>query len=352
MEIIFVIVGFIFTAFGGYFLFDTYNFRKISQMVTGRLVGYESHISKSSKGGTSTMYAPVVEFLCNGETYSFKATISSNTMPYKIGESVPVIYLENDPHNARLRTNTRYIIGGAFALMGVVVLTIGVVNFQYNRTSLFVAAGVLAFLIYKIIKVKSRFNAKGINSLKDLKNSDKTGDDLLDGLTEHNAHDTTDKNYRPSESLITNQATVVKGQKIPKWVPYLLIVIGLGLLAGGVFWGQKRANFLADAETTQGKIVSMESSTSDGSTVYYPIVKYTFPHSNQTVRFKHNVGSSHPGWRTGDTVPVLFNPVDKNEAMIDDGWMNWLGPGILAGMGTFFFFVGFSVSRRQKRLRG
>jgi hypothetical protein len=351
MGIIPVIVGFALTAFGGYFLFDTYNFRKISQLVMGRLVGYESHISKSRKGGASTMYTPVVEFPCNGETYSFKATISSSTMPYKVGESVPVIYLENDPHNARLRTNSRYLIGGAFSFMGLVALTIGVVNFQYNRASLFVVAGVLALLIYKIIKAKSRVNAQGIHTSNDFKTKDNTGDALLDGLTAHNAREASDKNYRPSVNLITNQADVVKGQQIPKWVPYLFIVIGLGLLVGGVYSGQKRANFLANAETTQGKVVSMESSTSDGSTVYYPIVRYTFPQSNQSVKFKHNVGSSHPSWRTGETVTVLFNPADKNDAMIEGGWMNWLGPGVLTGLGTIFFFVGLSVSRRQKRLR-
>lgn len=330
-------------------LLDTYNFRKISQLVMGRLVGYESHVSKSRKNGSTTMYTPVIEFDCNGEVYSFKSKIGSSTMSYKVGESVPVIYLESDPHNARLRTNSRYFIGGAFAFMGVVAFTIGVVNFQYNRTSLFVAAGVLAFLIYKIIKAKSRFNTQGIHSSNDFKN--KTGDPLLDGLTAHNTREVSDKNYRPSENMIISQAEIKKRQQTPKWVPYLILVLGFGSLSGGIYWGQKRADFLAVAETTKGRVVSMESSTSDGSTVYYPIVKYTFPHGNQSVRFKHRVGSSHPGWSRGDTVIVLFNPADKNDAMIDDGWMNWLGPGIMVCLGMIFFLAGLATLRKQRQLR-
>lgn len=128
----------------------------------------------------------------------------------------------------------------------------------------------------------------------------------------------------------------------------MIIVVGVGLLAGGAYWAQKRADFLAIAESTQGRVVSMESSTSDGSTVYYPIVGYTFPRSNQSVKFKHSVGSSHPGWRIGDSVTVLYNPANKNEAMIDDGWLNWLGPGILTGIGIIFFFGGVSLKRRQR----
>ena len=332
-------------------LFDTYNFRKISQLVMGRLVGYESHVSKSRKNGSTTMYTPVIEFDCNGEVYSFKSKIGSSTMSYKVGESVPVIYLESDPHNARLRTNSRYLIGGAFAFMGIVAFTIGAVNFQYNRTSLFVAAGVLALLIYKIIKAKSRLTAQGIHASNDINNKDKTGDPLLDGLTAHNSREVLDKNYRPSEKMITSQADVKKRQQTPIWVPYSIIVLGFGSLSGGIYWGQNRADFLAVAKTTQGRVVSMESSTSDGSTVYYPIVKYTFPHDNQSVRFKHSVGSSHPGWSTGDTVTVLYNPEDKNDAMIDDGWMNWLGPGILACLGTIFLLAGLATLRKQKKLR-
>jgi hypothetical protein len=261
MEIIPIIVGFLFSAIGGYILFDTYNFRKISQLVMGNLVGYESHISKSRKGGSTTMYAPVVEFISNGKVFCFKGNISSGSMSYTVGGSVPVLYMNNDPHNARIRTNLRYVFGGAFAFIGIIALAIGIANFRSDKFSLIIAAVVIGVFIFKILKIKSRFNAKGIQTVADFKNRAKTGDPLLDGLTTHNASEAKDKNYRPSENLITSQADVNKRQKIAKWVPSLVIVIGLGLLSGGAYLGQKRATFLDIAETTQGRIVSMESST-------------------------------------------------------------------------------------------
>lgn len=344
MESIPIVVGLLFFTIGGYILFDTYKFRKISRKVAGRLLGYEPHTSSSKNG---TMYTPVVEFVCNGDTYCFKASISSNLMPYKMGKPVPVLYLENDPHNARIRTNIRYMLGVIIALFGAGALTIGVVNFSTNGYSLIVSFGVLGYMAYKALKFKAKLNAKGVHTLDDIKEAVKNPGFIESDLTMSDIQSHSDKNYQPSENLIATQADIKELKKIPKWVATLIIVVGIGLLSGGAYWTQKRADFLAVAESAQGRIVSMESSTSDGSTVYYPIVGYTFPYGNQSAKFKHSVGSSHPGWQVGDTVTVLYNPADQNDAMIDDDWLNWLGPGILSVMGAIFFFGGVSIKRRQ-----
>ncbi len=370
MEIIPIFVGVIFMGIGGYLLFDTYNFRQISHQVSGRVLGYESHQSRNSNGGSSTFYAPVIEFSCKGNTYCFKATISSNSMSYPIGSEVPVLYLESNPHNARIRTNMRFILGGIFTLMGGIAFTIGVVNFSFNWITLIVGLALLGKLGHMAIKFKSKLNAQGIHTLdefkakiKESKTNKSAGDKFgetetsekmlsVNGLPpEQPARAKAAKNYIPSQSMISDQSTQDKHLKLPGWLVAVTFTLAGGLILGGGYWTKTRYEFLSIAESTSGKVVSMESSYSDGSTVYYPIVQYTYPVDNQTVEFKHSVGSSHPGWQTGDIVMVLYHPQDKDDAMIDDGWLNWLGPIIVLGMGGIFLLAAFFTFKKARKQR-
>lgn len=91
------------------------------------------------------MYTPVVEFHSDCLTYCFRASISSTTMPYEVGETVPVLYRENDPHDARILTNLRYIFGGVFLLRGSIALAVGVTTFRTNSYSVLVATSILVF---------------------------------------------------------------------------------------------------------------------------------------------------------------------------------------------------------------
>lgn len=123
-----IIVGCLFIIISVYFLFDTYNFRKRSRQTLGRVVDYESSILHSKETGTSTVYTPVVDFEYNDSTYRFKSDISRSIKPYDVGQSVPVIFLESDPDNARIRTDFRYVIGGGFLLLGIICLVVGIAN--------------------------------------------------------------------------------------------------------------------------------------------------------------------------------------------------------------------------------
>lgn len=345
MEIIPIFIGMLFIAIGAYLTYDTYNFRKIAVRSQGKLLGYESHISKSSKGHRSTMYTPVIEFRCKGESYCFKATISRGDMPQKIGESVPVLYLENNPHDARMFTNLRYWLGGIFAVMGLIAFVIGVASFRFDTFSLLIAFAILVSFIYKIIQLKSKFNKKGVHSFDDFKKNMQqkvSGDDsILDSES--------NKNYQPSNEFITSQTEVSQRQKVPAWLGKVFLLIGVGLIIGGGIFAKQRAEFISTAVKTTGKVVDMRASTSDGSTTYAPLVRYNFNNEANPVTFKHKVSSTHPSWRRGDTVQVLYNPKDKTDAMIDDGLWNWMGPGVLAFIGIIFSLVGLTSSRKKDK---
>jgi hypothetical protein len=102
-----------------------------------------------------------------------------------------------------------------------------------------------------------------------------------------------------------------------------------------------------------GTVVGFNSKTSSSdngtTTTYYPVVEYT-PQSNQReIRFEHDVGSSHPGYQRGDEVEVLYSASNPNEAIIDQGWMNYFGPLIMFAIGSIFALVAISVIIRQRK---
>ena len=364
MEIVFIIVGLIFAGIGFYFIFDTKNFREIAEQTQGKVVGYESHESRSSKGGTTTMYNAVVEFNHRGDTYRFKGSIGSSNMPYEVGEMVPVLFMADDPHNARIRTNLRYVLGGIFAGLGTIATVVGLFTFQTDKFSLIIAAVIIGVFLIKALRFKKKMAEKGITSLKDVKNlskvinassktqathQDVTADSLLDNLGDNSVEK---KNYQPSENLIRSEedAKRTSGRaQAPAWLGYIFMLVGIGLLVGAGFMTKNTMEFMDVALSTEGTIVSSRSSYSDGSTTYAPVIEYVLPESGHKITFKHSVSSSHPGWSIGDRVKVLYHPNDPQDAMMDDGWFNWFGSIILGGIGSVFTFVGFFVSRATRK---
>ncbi|HEX4925621.1 MAG TPA: DUF3592 domain-containing protein, partial [Bdellovibrionales bacterium] len=124
---------------------------------------------------------------------------------------------------------------------------------------------------------------------------------------------------------------------------FVMIALGLGGVIGGERWYHSRTMFLGAAEKAKGRVAAWaESKGSDSTTYYYPLVRYRNPASNEDFTFKHGVGSSHPSWRIGDEVDVLYNPSAPEDAMIDQGrWWNQAGPVALMAFGILFLVLGF-----------
>ena len=89
------------------------------------------------------------------------------------------------------------------------------------------------------------------------------------------------------------------------------------------------------------------SSSSNGSTSYYPIVRYR-TQNGVSVEFKDSVGSNPPSYHAGDKVTVLYladNP--SKQAIIDRGkFWNWSIPVLLfVGAGLLLWL--FAYMRRS-----
>ena len=135
------------------------------------------------------------------------------------------------------------------------------------------------------------------------------------------------------------------------------LLLGL-LFAGTGGWAHWRAMFFyKTALRTQGQVVdlvelaSADAAEPDPREGYsHPIVSFA-PRADCTVRFQSAVGSRPPAYRIGDTVPVVFQPADPQDARIDNFWGRWIcallcavGVLIIAlALGTEFGIVPYRV---------
>jgi hypothetical protein len=233
-------------------------------------------------------------------------------------------------------------MGSIFMVLGLVCVVVFFSIFQFNAISLGIAAVVLGTLIFKAVSLLKRHD---IHSMDDIKA--KFTQIKQTGIS------TPSK----AENLITDPGAfkrhVARKQSAPVWLLAIFAVVGLGLVVGSVYLGAKRMEFIQSASVAYGTVVGFNSktSTSDNgtTTTYYPIVEYTPQSQEREIRFEHDIGSSHPGYSRGDEVKVLYAANDPNEAIIDEGWMNYFGPLLMLAIGSIFALVGISVIIRQRK---
>jgi len=345
MEIVFFIVGAVFATVGGFVIQDFHRFKRAAVARKGRVIAYAVCQSRSRRNGASETYAPVVQYEVNGQSHQFTARISSNQVKYQIGDSIPILVHKNDPSRARLDNAMNNVFGGAFLALGLASMAAFFFLFRFDTVSVVIAAVVVSVVLFKVMGVLNRFNIRSIDDFK-------TRMATLKQMGVASAAKT--------ETLITDpdafKRHVIRRQQAPVWILAIFLVAGLAATAGGIYFAIKRTEFLHTAATGYGVVVDFHRKTSSSdngtSTVYYPVVEYT-PESagadSRTVRFEHDIGTSHPSYRRGDEVQVLYSPDDPAEAIIDEGWMNYFGPLLMVALGLIFTIVGASLIMKQRR---
>jgi Protein of unknown function (DUF3592) len=120
----------------------------------------------------------------------------------------------------------------------------------------------------------------------------------------------------------------------------IFLVIGVVLFAIGGFLWMRTRRFLETAVDTTGVIVDLlESSGSDGGTVYQAVVEFQ-TREGQTVRWTESMASSPAAGDVGDQLPMKYNPDDPNEARIARAFRMWFVTMLLSGMGLMFGATG------------
>jgi len=126
--------------------------------------------------------------------------------------------------------------------------------------------------------------------------------------------------------------TVEKGLSFAYWFRQGCILLLSNLLFLGFFgWGIYAAYTAYRLETngvvTEGTVVQMDASTTDGNTTYSPIIE--FQANGQSISFDGNISSNPPQYKVGDKVNVRYDKDDPATAQIDKWSERWLMPVVL-----------------------
>jgi len=119
-----------FCLWGAYAGYTSWKLEQNGEVTTGSVVRLEE--SDSSDGGCC-VYSPVIEFVANGETYSFESNNASDPPAYDVGEEVSILYDPADPDTAQInKWSERWLF--PIIIIPVMLLTDLVLNFFLIRS--------------------------------------------------------------------------------------------------------------------------------------------------------------------------------------------------------------------------
>jgi len=109
---------------------NSYEFKNAASLTQGKVVDY---IKRRSNDGTT--YAPVIEFVTEkNTTVEFTSSSSSSYRSYSIGDKIDVLYLENNPNNARINSfMSLWFLPIILGFIGSVFFGIGLYAYLQNK---------------------------------------------------------------------------------------------------------------------------------------------------------------------------------------------------------------------------
>lgn len=113
-------------------------------------------------------------------------------------------------------------------------------------------------------------------------------------------------------------------------VAIALCLLPAGCVGGAAYWYSVNADWRERAEPVEGVVVDFEEESDADGTMYATVYRYV--HDGEEYTRTSTVKQSPKPYSRGERIPVLVNPDDPHDAMID-GWMQrYLGPVILGGL--------------------
>jgi len=340
MEIGFLLVGLLFAFLGLYLIWDHLQFLATAQTVRGTVKAIEKRTTpaeKSRKEG-GPIYYPVIQYFAEGKSHTFTSRFGISMPQYEIGETLTVVYSRKG-NEARIKQKSPYIFGGIFAVIGIGLCVLFFHIFSFSFWSMVIAA---VFTVSFLYSGRKKLRQHDISTLDEFQEAFR------------NTNMKTKRGTEPEETrLITDKQQltndIYKTSKSLRWAGPLFTIIGITAVVLGIYLGKNQATFLEVAQAGVGEVISLNSKSSNDGYVYYPVVRYSPPGSDQAITFEHNVGSNPPSYAVGDPVPVLYHPDNPANAIIDAGILNWVGPGIALLLGLVFTAAGiYSINHWRK----
>lgn len=282
----------------------------------------------SDELSTSWLYYPIIKYTGadGNEVEACETGFGNSHLASKIpGTRVNVFTDPDSPSSFRIESHLGIFMAVIMAIPGVILLGIGISNFEPNIFTLLILIAGFGFIFFKLA-------SSGL--LQKIKDSKKN----LSSLTEFIEPVNHLKESGEDNCVILDKREVMlrlrkQDRYAIIWLP-VMALISAGLIMGGNYVAKDQAWLDANGVRTEGTVIDIESvynsSAEAGSSyTYYPVVRFNV-RGYGSVKFRSNTGSSHPTKRVGDTVNVLYDPEHpESKAQIDMGWMNWTLPGLL-----------------------
>lgn len=132
----------------------------------------------------------------------------------------------------------------------------------------------------------------------------------------------------------------MQGDKIFKWIAWLFLVIGVGLLIGAAFAAMNSVRLIQQGIRTTGNVVDFIESYDDEGTLMYSPVFVFLDENGQEHRIESSYSSSSPGYTRGQIVDIVYPPGKPEAARIPDWFSYWGVTLILGFIGVAFIFFG------------
>ena len=133
---------------------------------------------------------------------------------------------------------------------------------------------------------------------------------------------------------------------------FFLIPIGISLLLCTVWSGWSTQTWIDRTDEVEGTVIEMVRirDRDDGGYMYAPLVRFETI-DGRTVEFQSTLRSNPPGYSTGQTVSVLYDPDDPQSAAIRGVFSLWLTSIVLGFIGSVFLVVGTAMIAICSRVR-
>jgi hypothetical protein len=337
VEILFLLVGLVFVAFGAAVVISEVRARRGAWAVPGEVIGFST--GKAGGSGTRSYYA-VAEYVgMDGRKRYLEGSVGSSSPLGAVGDAVTILLQPDDPERAVIKSSLTYVLGVALAVMGLASCMAFFAIFRATTFSVLSAVGVVSLATYKL---------RG--SLRDKPMSLQAWREYKDQALRPRLFTDASKAEIPWADRAALETAIAAQRKATRFAVPILLLGGVGLVFLGAHLYRKTGMFLDRALAAPGVVVEMARNDSTHSNTSAPVVE--FEHEGKKFRFKDSIGSDPPAYRRGDRVGVLYDPADPRNARIDRGRWNEAVPISIGGFGALLCFLGLSSLRRQKPRTG
>ena len=325
---------------GGLMLSNALYWRIKARRVTAEIIGI-----RKKKNVYYTVYSYMHPD--TGETIEAMSDGGSSILKGReTGRRVELMMFPDNPGNVR---NAR---GYVLLILGLILIAIGLglgsAGWRVSDITPMTFIMAFVFMLFIGVKIKSgllpREKWKTVTEWREQRRAEK----------QKEWKDIPMQQYEDIYESSQNKKMSVEQKKTARWMAPILLLVSFGLFYGSYYLGDQLAQLEAEGLRTSGVVVSFEESyDSESGTTYYPVVEYQ-TRQNRKIKFKDNVGSSHPSLSRGDDVEVLYLADDpKGSAIIDRGAWNWLPALLVGGFGCILFLVSLSLFKglRQTEVR-